>query len=342
MRFKSIVIICFLLLLIGLLSGCTEPEITQEIELVILGVSGESNEFTLTDIKELTSISGTSEFQNAFGNWRDKGVYRGIPISVFAEEAGGIKKGDILIVTSVDNYTQIFTYENIYPSIEWKEIQGTMILAYEFNGTQFPDWEDGLRIAFIPPDGQYSNEDSKNTSSLESKRAGSQRWSRYVNKLEFRRESETVTFGYDSTNYTLSWSQVLEFPAINESGSSITKVGGISGPFYYTGVNFTYVLDLLIDIDNEFSIEFVASDGYSWVFSRDQFFGNTTLYDETGNEIGHGGPENVSLILAYYEGNQKLESDFGPFRAVYVGPTSPITGSRYWVKSVVFVKIIVG
>ena len=330
--------------MIGLFSGCVEPESTEEFTLVVVGVSGESNEFTLTDIKEFTNISGTSEFQNAYGNWRDKGVYKGVSISVFAELAGGIQKGDILIVTSVDNYTQIFTYENIYPSTEWQEIQGTLILAYEFNGTQFPDWQDGLRIAFIPPDGRYSNDDSKNTSSLESKKAGSQRWSRYVNKLEFRRESETVTFGFDSTNYTLSWSQVLELPAINESGSYMTgsEVPFFSDPYYYTGVNLTYVMDLLIDVNQDFSVQVVASDGYLWTFSRDQFFGNTTIYDSSGNEIGNGGPENVSLILAYYEGNQKLESDFGPFRAVYVGPNSPITGSKYWVRSVVYIKILVG
>jgi hypothetical protein len=334
--------VCFLIMVIILISGCTEPELSQETELVVLGVTGEFKEFTLTDIKEFTSISGISEYQNSFGNWRDKGVYRGVPVSVFAEETGGIQKGDILVVTSEDNYTQIFTYENIYPSTEWQKIQGTMTLAYEFNDTEFPDWEDGLRIAFIPPDGQYSNDDSMSTSSLESRGAGSRRWSRDVNKLEFRRESEMVTFGYDSTNYTLSWSQVLELPAINESGSSINNLSIISDSFYYTGVNLTYIVDLFIDINTDFSIEFMAPDGYSWIFSRDQFFGNTTLYDTSGTEIGHGGPENVSLILAYYEGNQKLSSDFGPFRAAYVGPSSPITGSKYWVRSVVFVKIIVG
>lgn len=334
--------ICFLIILIALFSGCTEPEKSQETELVVLGVTGEPREFTLADIKELTSISGTSEYQNSYGNWRDKGVYRGVPVSVFAEEIGGIQKGDILIVTSEDNYTQIFTYENIFPSTEWQEIQGTMILAYEFNGTQFPDWEDGLRIVFVPPDDQYSNEDSQSTSSLKSKISGSQRWSKWVKKFEFRRESETVTFGYDSSNYTLSWSQILKLPAINESGRYLTGYGAFSDPFYYTGVNLTYVLDLFIDINQAFTVEIVASDGYMRAFTRDQFLGNITLYDSSGGEIGHGGPENVSLILAYYEGNQQLESGLGPFRAAFVGPNSPITGSKYWVSSVVFIKIIVG
>ncbi|UCE14814.1 MAG: hypothetical protein JSV04_06435 [Candidatus Heimdallarchaeota archaeon] len=340
MRFKSITIVYFSIFLIGLFSGCLDQKTDQEIELTILGVWGETKELKLAEIMEFQSISGLSEFQNFFGNWRGKGVYTGVPISTFAEEVGGIQKGDILVVTSEDNYTQIYTYENIYPTTEWEEIQGRMILAYEFNGTQFPTWDDGLQIVFLPSDGQYSNEDSKATSSLESKGSpAGARWSKYIKKLEFRRENETVTFGYNSNNYTLSWSQVLRLPSINESGSFKTGVSDISDPDFYTGVNLTYTLDLLIDINQNFSITIVAADSYSRTFSRDLFFGNTTLYDSSGNELGFNDPENVNLILAYYEGGQKLISEDGPFRAVYVGPNSPITGSAYWVRSVVYIEI---
>jgi len=305
------------IILIGLFSGCTTPGTNPKTELTVLGVNGVSKEFTLTELKDLTNISGTSEYQNSFGNYRDKGIYRGVPISVFAESVGGIQKGDILVVTSEDNYTQIYPYENIFPSTEWEAIQGTMILAYEFNGTQIPDWNAGLRIAFIPADGQYSNIDSTNTSSLESiESSGSRKWSKYVVKLEFKRENATLTFGYDSTNYSLSWSQVLQLPYINESGISINKFNVTSDPYHYTGINLTYVLDLFIDTTLNF-----------------------TLFDSSGNEVGQGSPENVSLILAYYQGNQELDSEDGPFKSVYVGPYSPITGSKYWVREVVYIQI---
>jgi len=338
LRFKSIILVCFLILLIGMLSGCTEPEPSQEVVLVVMGVSGESKEFTLADLKSFTSRTGTSVFQNSLGNWRDAGVYKGVPISVLVEEVGGIQEGDIMIATSDDNYTQVFPYGNIYPSEEWKALQGEMILAYEFNGTEVPDWEDGLRIAFLPADEQFSNEDSDLTSSLEAKGAASRKWSKLVEKIEFRSESVKVTFGFGSTNYTMTWSQVLKLPSINESGRYKTTVE-VSDPAFYTGVNLTYVLDLMIDLEENFTVNVAASDGYSQSFSRDQFFGNTTLYDSSGNEIGYGGPENVSLILAYYEGDENLASDSGSFRAVYVGSDSPITRSKYWVSDVVFIKI---
>jgi len=328
------------IILIGLFSGCTTPGTNPKTELTVLGVNGVSKEFTLAELKDLTNISGTSEYQNSYGNYKDKGIYRGVPISVFAESVGGIQKGDILVVTSEDNYTQIYPYENIFPSTSWEVIQGTMILAYEFNGTQIPDWNAGLRIAFLPADGQYSNNDSANTSSLESiESSGSRKWSKYVVKLEFKRENATITFGYDSSNYSLSWSQVLELPSINESGVYITSQNAISDPFFYNGVNLTYILDLFIDTAQDFNITVYASDGYNRTFLREQFFGNTTLYDSSGNEIGQGSPENVSLILAYYQGNQELDSEDGPFKSVYVGPYSPITGSKYWVRDVVYIQI---
>ncbi len=339
MRFKSVFIIYISIFLIGIFSGCIDS--TEDVELIVLGVLGESKEFTLSDLKELSPISGTSEYQNSYGNWGGKGAYKGVPIAKFAESIGGIQQGDILIVTSEDNYSQIFTYDNIYPSTEWETIQGKMILAYEYNGTQIPTWEDGLRIAFLPTDEKYSNEDSYATSSIESKGAGGPKWVKYVKKLEFKRETEKVMFGDGTSNYTLSWSQILKLPPVNQSGRSITSLNEVSDLHYYTGINLTYVLDVLIDLNQDFSVDIVASDGYKRTFSKDQFFGNLTLYDELGTSIGHGGPENLSLILAYYEEDQKIGFESGPFRVALVGSNTPITGSKYWIRLVDYIEVVV-
>ncbi|MFX1284661.1 MAG: hypothetical protein ACFFB5_13460 [Promethearchaeota archaeon] len=340
MRFKSIIIISFLLLLIGLLSGCTEPEMTQEIGLTVLGVSGESKEFTLTDIKELTSISGTSKCQNSFGNWRHNGVYRGVPISDLAEEVGGIQQGDILTVTSEDDYTQIFTYENIYPSSEWEGIQGKMILAYEFNDTKVPKWEDGLRIVFLPSDEEYSTEDQRKTASLEYKdAAASVRWAKWVTKLEFIRENEKVTFETPNEKFTLSHSQLQLLPSIEASGAFLKTTGVIVGPYNYKGVNMTAALDLLLDFSSNFSMKVVPIDFYNFTFTKSQIFGNVPLFDENGVEIGHGGLENLTLTLIYEENGEPLQSDYGgPFRMGYLGPGGPISEGHFWVK---YVKTII-
>lgn len=340
MRFKSVTIICFSIILIGLFSGCTEPGKSQETELVVLGVTGESKEFTLAEIKEYTSISGMSEYQNSYGNWRGKGVYKGVPISVFADEVGGIQPGDILIVTSEDNYTKVFSYENIYPSTEWVGIQGTMILAYEFNETQIPKWEDGLQIAFLPLDEQYSTEDQQQTASLESSQAAaSTRWVKWVNKLKFKREESITIVGED--NYTLSTSQLHRLPSVTGSGKFLKSIGTIAGPFTYTGVNISAVLELVINISSEFSIDVIASDGYKFTYTKSQIFGDVPLYNDDGVQIGHGGPDNLTLALVYEEDGLPLTEDKGgPFRMVYLGSNDPITDGHFWTKYVV--TIIIG
>lgn len=342
LKFKSILLIWSLIFLIGVLSGCTESGETQEIELTVFGVSGESKGYSLTDITKLTSISGTSRCENSFGNWRNNGFYRGVPISVFAEQIGGIQQGDILIVTSEDNYTQIFTYDNIYPSSEWEEIQGKMILAYEFNNTEVPKWEDGLRIVFLPLDEEYSTDDQQKTASLEYKNtAASVRWAKWVKKLQFVRESEKVTFETPDVKYSLSYSQLKVLPSVEDSGGYLRSTGSIGGPSNYKGVNITAVLDLIINIESNFSIEVVPADFSNFTFTKQHIFGNVPLYDENGVEIGHGGVENLTLTLIYEENGVPLkETDGGPFRMGYLGFNGPISDSFFWVKFVQTIKIM--
>ncbi|MFW9906499.1 MAG: hypothetical protein ACFFFH_19460 [Candidatus Thorarchaeota archaeon] len=333
MRFKSVTLI-FLFILIVMLSGCTKPESSQETELVVLGVSGESREYTEEDLLELTNISGTSEYQNSLGNWREKGVYKGVPISIFAEEVGGIQPGDILIVTSSDNYSQVFSYNNIYPSTEWEEIQGPMILSYEMNGKRFSKWEDGLRIAFLPTDEQYSNEDQQLTSSLESSQeAASTRWVKWVKSLEFKREESITIIG--ENNHTLTSSQLRKLPSVIGSGRYLKSTGTIVGPFTYTGANISAVLELIIDISTNFSIDVISSDNYKFTYTKSQILGDVPLYNEEGVPIGHGGSGNLTLALAYEEGGAPLTKDIGgPFRMVYIGSNDPLTDGHFWSKYV--------
>lgn len=208
----------FFLLTIIVLSGCTSPSKHEnKIELTVIGVKGETVSFTIENIFDLPSISGKSECKNSFGNWVNRGTYVGIPLSIFAEKVGGIQPGDQLVVSTHDNYTpQIFTYENVYPSSEWREIQGSMILAYEFNETKFPDWTDGLRIVFLPPDEMYSTSDRMNTSLIESSAAASTVWAKFVKQLEFQRPNATFPFSIEGgsligfnhyNNHGLVWNQ---------------------------------------------------------------------------------------------------------------------------------------
>ncbi|MEM2899188.1 MAG: hypothetical protein QXT63_00195, partial [Thermoplasmata archaeon] len=143
---------------------------------------------TYSDLFSLVNIEGNSSYENQFGNVIGKGNYKGVEFSVLLSYVGGMEEGEILNVYSSDGYVQSFCYWNIYPNETWLGWQGKMILAIEYNGERIPAWEDGPRVAMLPDDCLYSNEDCKNTSCqgqgyYQYPSAGA-RWSKYVCMLE--------------------------------------------------------------------------------------------------------------------------------------------------------------
>jgi len=149
---------------------------------VVRGVNEDAT-LSLNDLLHMVPTEGFSSFQNQYNNWRGQGIYEGIAISTLIELVGGMTANDTLLVMSFDGYFQEFSYSNIYPNASWTEIQGPMILAYEYNATRVLEWTDGMRLVMIPPDGAYSNEDATLTSSTSVISAGS-RWVRFVSFLE--------------------------------------------------------------------------------------------------------------------------------------------------------------
>jgi hypothetical protein len=129
-------------------------------------VRGIDEDVTLSteDLELMVYVEAFSSFQNQFDNWRGQGTYRGVRISTLVELVGGMNTDHIIRITSSDGYAQEFSFSNIYPNSSWASIQGAMLLAFSFNGTEVPDWQDGLRLIMIPPDGGYSNSDCLMTS----------------------------------------------------------------------------------------------------------------------------------------------------------------------------------
>ena len=131
-------------------------------------VSGKWGNITLQleDLKQMNWVEAYSAFQNFYGNWRGQGTYRGVAVSDVIGLVGGMEPTDIIVVEALDGYTQAFCQSNVYPDTSWHDAQGLMILAFMFNGTSVPEWSDGFRMAFLPPDGAYSNDDCLYTSCL--------------------------------------------------------------------------------------------------------------------------------------------------------------------------------
>ncbi len=145
-------------------------------------VSGRWGNITLhlEDLEQMNSTEAYSSFQNFYGNWRGQGTYRGVAVSDIINLVGGVEPSDLVVVEATDGYSQVFCQTNVNPNASWLDTQGLMILAVMFNGTSMPDWSEGFRIAFLPPDGAYSNDDCLNTSCLgqgcSSYLSGGSRW----------------------------------------------------------------------------------------------------------------------------------------------------------------------
>ena len=125
---------------------------------------GMTANFTMDELKLMDQIEGDSSYQNNFGNVKGGGHYLGVEISALLLHIGNMTDGEVLRVTATDGYSQEYGYGNVYPNTTWLALQGPMILALSFNGSEVSDWLDGPRIAMLPSDGLYGNEDCAQTS----------------------------------------------------------------------------------------------------------------------------------------------------------------------------------
>ncbi len=161
----------------------------EEPKIAVRGPKGQL-QLALGDLAAMAGREVRTAFENKFGNLGGQGVYMAVPVSALVEMVGGMRRGQILVVTSNDGYAQEFAYENVYPSGKWLSLQGEMLLAYEKDGATHPAWGECPRVVFAPPDGVYHNSDCAATSApgqgwnvYES--AGA-RWARYVSQVEVR------------------------------------------------------------------------------------------------------------------------------------------------------------
>jgi predicted phosphodiesterase len=141
-----------------------ELEFTPGTGITLVGGDGASLNITFEELAEMDMIEGDSSYENYFGTIGGTGYYSGVSITDLVELVGGMSDGDVLTITSSDGYLQTYGYLNVYPNETWNLAQGEMILALEYDSFAVPDWDSGPRIAMMPADGLYSNEDCELTS----------------------------------------------------------------------------------------------------------------------------------------------------------------------------------
>lgn len=147
----------------------------------------------------------------------------------------------------------------------------------------------------------------------------------------------TIVTGTETKALTLD--EIKAMPSYTASGSIwVTHREVVKGPFEYTGVKLTDLLDLVGGISGENEVKVIASDEFAKEFTYDQIRGGLETFDREGNSIEWDQP--IIVVLAYEKDGKPIEiPKGGPLRIAIIGSEEPITPGDCWVKWVEKVEI---
>ena len=305
----------------------------------VAGSDGTTRVVTLSELQALPVVERFGSFENSYGSIRGQGEYKGAKIADIIELVGGMTESEVVLVNATDGYSQIFTYDNVYPNASWYAIQGDMILAYEYNQAIIPDYEDGPRLMFLPEDELFSNDDANVTIDHQffSGAAGPKLVSN-VAEIIITNRPETpildVSIGVSTQSYTLD--EIMEFDAVSGFGGFKNRFGTLVGPANYTGVPMQALLNDVGTLPTSYELEAVANDGYAVTYEQNIVEGTARGYDSTtGDSLGD---ISCTMLIAYYEDGGPIEED-GPLRIALVNDNGDLTDSYLWLKGVVTIIV---
>jgi hypothetical protein len=307
--------------------------------MTVVGTDGTEQQVTLSKMRTMDVVSGYTSFQNSFGNVRGQGTYSGVRISDLIELVGGMQEEDRLIVNATDGYEVTYGHQKVYPDAGALELQGDMILAFEYNGTSVPEWEDGYRVIFMPEDGYYDNSDAEATTSEElfGGAAGPQCVSSVDTIEVVNIAPPAITIQTESEAIGFTMDELQQMPSVTGDAGYVKSTGTIEGPFTYTGVELEYLLNQTEYLPPEYGLEVVASDDYTEYFNSTEAQGELRAYDSTTGEVV--GRSNFTPVLAYYEDDEPLTNG-GPIRLVFFNEDGYFTDGHYWIKDVVNITVL--
>jgi hypothetical protein len=312
-----------------------EPDVPY---VVLIGSDDAKENVTLTEMLAMTSIIKSGSYQNSYGNIRGQGTYTGVKISDLVNLVGGMAENETLKVTASDEYSMTFGYYKVFPNTSFLAIQGDMVLAYEYNGTIVPEYEDGFRIAFLPDDGYYSNVDANATTEPDPAAAGPQ-WISNVAKIEVLKPAEpiAITLHSHDTTIPLTSSEIKDMPSISGQGGYRTSYPSIRGPYDITGVSFSTLLGLLPALPANYTLIAVAGDDYATEYTKAMVEGELSGYNSTGYPLDL---IYSTMVLVYEIDGSPIPEGDGPLRIAFINEDGNLTDGFLWAKYVVNITIV--
>jgi hypothetical protein len=317
-----------------------QPEETSIPHVVVVGGNNTSLNVTLTQMLAMTSVTKNGSYQNSYGNVRGYGLYTGVKISDLVDLVGGMSENDTLKVTASDEYSMTFEYGKVYPNASILEIQGDMILAYEYNETRVPDYAEGFRIAFLPADGYYSNADANATTDPNPSAAGPQ-WVSNVVKIEVIEpllpEQVALVLNYENTTLSFTLTELKALAPISGQGGYRKSSGAIIGPYNITGVAFSTLLGLLPALPANYTLIAVAGDNWVSEYTKAMVEGSLSGYTLTGVPLDS---IQSTMVLAYEMDGSPIPAGDGPLRIAFLNEDGNLTAGSLWWKYVVNITIV--
>jgi len=148
----------------------------------------------------------------------------------------------------------------------------------------------------------------------------------------------TVIYDDEHINYTMD--EIKAMINYTGIGGKIKKTGATTGPYNYTGVKMTTLLDeaeFEEELPANYSIDTNSTDGYPQHYTYDEIQGVTELYNETDGGRVSLGNASLTMIIGFLEEGKEITDD-GPLMIVFVGDY--YTDSGLWAKHLSTIEII--
>ena len=141
----------------------TTPEL-PDLSLTLVALDGTETVLDENDLAELPSVEYEGGLMTSSGSLKSIGTYTGIPLSTLYNMIGGISNETTLRVTASDDYSMVFTYDQLtsgefvtFDPVTGDEVEHTktidVVLAYIFNGEPLEAGDGPLRTVALGPEG---------------------------------------------------------------------------------------------------------------------------------------------------------------------------------------------
>ncbi|MCK4566866.1 MAG: hypothetical protein KAU48_06100, partial [Candidatus Thorarchaeota archaeon] len=140
---------------------------------------------------------------------------------------------------------------------------------------------------------------------------------------------------YNST-YSVSETFLRTLSNVTGEGGYKKKSGDIIGPFNFTGVAFSILLEQFATVPEDYVVIVRSSDGYTSEYTKAVVEGDMNGYTPTRDPLDS---INSTMILAYEQDGCPIV-DGGPLKIAFLNEDGNLTDGFRWAKDVVSITIL--